>query len=54
MDDARGQALQNSGVRERLSKGLLVVNLKEGEHKLFVPERPKWSCTLTVTKHKGR
>jgi hypothetical protein len=49
LDDDKGKNFGAAELKEKREKEDLIVNLKAGKYVVFVRQRPKWRCVLTVT-----
>ena len=49
LDDDKGKNFGTAELKEKREKEDLIVNLKAGKYVVFVRQRPKWRCVLTVT-----
>jgi hypothetical protein len=49
VDDDRSARLAVAELKEKREKEDLIVNLKPGRHTVFVRQRPRWRCVVTVT-----
>ena len=54
LDDDKGNRLKDSEVKDKATRGEVVVELKPGKHVLYVAQRPKWRCEVIVTDKKGK
>ena len=54
LDDDKGNRLKNSEVKDKATRGEVIVELKAGKHVLYAAQRPKWRCEVVVTDKKGK
>lgn len=49
LDDDKGKQVGAAELMEKREKEDLIINLKVGRYTVYVRQRPKWRCLLTVT-----
>ena len=52
VNDDKGVNLVSAELKAKKSTEDLIVSLKQGTHVVYVKQRPKWRCTVTVTEKK--
>lgn len=53
LEDSKAAKLAATEMKAKASKAFFEVELKAGKHVLYVVQRPKWRCEVTVTE-KGK